>query len=326
MSGIVEGQLGMRLDKGLQCSSWGLRPLSPEQLHYAALDAAVLLMLLDSIIAAALPSRADSSPVPHGDPQIRHTSAGKISLAGENLDASSDVDSHETGAQSHRELTRLGSRADAGPGQQDALDTTLGRRKTAQSNEDWQGRLREHKDSACTASNAAQAAQALQQLSLCSVMSSDAAINDADGCKTATEEQHASAAADIRRAGVCQDGGEEQGSHRAVGMHRSNSPAVPGAASAAELQEAAQLWGSRLEVGGACRQGAPKPSKEKQFGVRARLGQDAESADHLGEQRWLWAASLCDVAAPPQHSNCFRGAPDRDMHIHMRHLFEQIPH
>ena len=300
MSGIVEGQLGMRLDKGLQCSSWGLRPLSPEQLHYAALDAAVLLMLLDSITAAALPSRADSSQVPHGDSQIRRSSAGKVPLAEEKFDASSDADSDDAGAQSHRELTLLGSSADAGLGQLNALGgTTLEGRKTAASDDGQQGRLRERQDSACTASSAAQAAEALQQLTLCSVVSSDADINDADGCKSAREEQHASSAADIRRAGACRDGGGEQQSHQAAGMRCATSPGFPGAASAAELQEAAQLWGSRLEVGGACRQGAPKPSKEKRLGVRARLGQDAESADHLGEQRWLWAVSMCDVAAPP---------------------------
>ena len=80
---------------------------------------------------------------------------------------------------------------------------------------------------------------------------------------------------------------EQHGSHQAAGMHCSTSTLVPAAVSAAELDEAAQLWGSRLEVGGACRQGVPKPSKEKRLGIRARLGQDAESADHLGEQRWL---------------------------------------
>ena len=304
LSGIVEGQLGMRLDKGLQCSSWGLRPLSPEQLHYAALDAAVLLMLLDRIIAAALPSRADSSPVPHGDSQVRHSSAGNIQPAEGNLDTSSDRGaSHDTGAQSHGALTLLGSRADADLGQPFALDTTLEGRKTAQSNEDRRGRLRDPQDSACTASSAAQAAEALQQLSLCSITGRNAGINNADGCKSASDEQHASSAADTRRAGAIQNGREEQRSHQAASMRCADSALVPGAASAAELQEAAQLWGSRLQVGGACRQGAPKPSKEKRLGVRARLGQDAESADHLGKQRWLWAVSMCDAAAPPWHRN-----------------------
>ena len=287
LSGIVEGQLGMRLDKGLQCSSWGLRPLSPEQLHYAALDAAVLLMLLDSIIAAALPSTGDPSLPPRGDPRTRHSSAAKAPLAGSGFDVSSNADSQDAGAQSHRKLPLLSNTADEGLGQPDALDTTLEGRKIAQSDEGWHGRIEERQDSACTASGAAQAAEALQQLSLCSVVSSDASINDTDGGKSATDLQYASSAVDIRRASVSQNGREEQRSHQAAGMCCANSILVPRAASGAELQEAAQLWGSRLEVGGACRQGAPKPSKEKRLGVRARLGQDAESADHLGEQRWL---------------------------------------
>ena len=287
LSGIVEGQLGMRLDKGLQCSSWGLRPLSPEQLHYAALDAAVLLMLLDSIIAAALPSTGDPSLPPHGDPRARHSSAAKAPLAESDFDASSSADSQDAGAQSHRKLPLLSNTAGEGLGQPDALDTTLEGRKTAQSDEDWHGTTEERQDTACTASGAAQAAEALQQLSMCSVVSSDASINDTDGRKSATDLQYASLAADIRRAGACQHGGEQHGSHQAAGMHCSTSMLVPAAVSAAELHEAAQLWGSRLEVGGACRQGVPKPSKEKRLGIRARLGQDAESADHLGEQRWL---------------------------------------
>ena len=286
LSGIVEGQLGMSLDKGLQCSSWGLRPLSPEQLHYAALDAAVLLMLLDSIIAAALPSRVVPSPLSHEDPQIRPSSAGGTGQAGTDLDASLNADSSLTGVHSHRELTLLGSTADAGLEQPDASDSALTGRKTAQSDQGcWQGGLQEHQSSACKTSSTATAEEALQQLSLCSIGSNDA--GDANGCKSAREEQRASSAADIRCQGACQDGGVEQRARQAAGMQCVSSMLVPRAASAEELQEAAQLWGSRLELGGACRQGALKLSRERQLGVRARLGQEAESEECLGEERWL---------------------------------------
>lgn len=288
LSGIVDGQLGMSLDKGLQCSSWGLRPLSLEQLHYAALDAAVLLMLLDSIIAAALPSRVDSSPLPHGDTTNRHSSAGKTLLAEADSDPSCDADSHDTGTLSQRELPLLGSTADAGLGQPDASDNALTGRKTAQSDKgNWQGGLQEQQSSACTASSTARAAEALQQLSLCSIGSNDAGKKDTSGCERAKEEQHPSSAADTRRTGACRDGGQERRARQAAGMHCASSAAVPRAASAEELQEAAQLWGSRLEVGGACRQGAPKPGRERRLGVRARLGQDAENDECLGEERWL---------------------------------------
>ena len=40
---VCERELGVSLDKGAQTSNWGRRPLSPEQLRYAALDAEILL-------------------------------------------------------------------------------------------------------------------------------------------------------------------------------------------------------------------------------------------------------------------------------------------
>eukprot|EP00884_Botryococcus_braunii_P000366 jgi/Botrbrau1/1032/Bobra.0076s0005.1 len=55
LGALVHAQLGRPLDKRLQCSAWDSRPLTPEQLEYAALDAACLLMLLDGYIACAPP-------------------------------------------------------------------------------------------------------------------------------------------------------------------------------------------------------------------------------------------------------------------------------
>lgn len=43
----AERHLGLRLDKGTQQSDWGIRPLHPRQLGYAALDAAAALMLYE---------------------------------------------------------------------------------------------------------------------------------------------------------------------------------------------------------------------------------------------------------------------------------------
>ncbi|CAL5220190.1 g2162 [Coccomyxa viridis] len=156
LSGIVEAQLGLSLDKSLQCSSWGSRPLGPEQLQYAALDAAVLLMLLDSIIAAALPGKA---------------------LAAQNTE-------------------------------------------------------RQH--------------------------------STIDGEGTAPE-----------------------------------SRAQPTAASAAELQEATQLWGIRLEVGGGFRQKPQKPSKDKRPGVREQFRQDSAGSEHIGHPASIpWLGSGRPDAEP----------------------------
>lgn len=43
----AESHLGLRLDKGAQQSDWGVRPLHPGQLGYAALDAAATLLLYE---------------------------------------------------------------------------------------------------------------------------------------------------------------------------------------------------------------------------------------------------------------------------------------
>jgi len=44
---VCERELGAGLDKSAQTSNWSLRPLTVEQIRYAALDAEVLLALYD---------------------------------------------------------------------------------------------------------------------------------------------------------------------------------------------------------------------------------------------------------------------------------------
>lgn len=48
--------LGMPLDKGQQRSEWAARPLSAEQLHYAAADAYVLLSIFDAVLETEAPA------------------------------------------------------------------------------------------------------------------------------------------------------------------------------------------------------------------------------------------------------------------------------
>ena len=46
---VCERELGLILDKSEQTSNWAQRPLSAEQLRYAALDAEVLLVLYERL-------------------------------------------------------------------------------------------------------------------------------------------------------------------------------------------------------------------------------------------------------------------------------------
>ena len=59
LSRVCQRMLGRPLDKSQQCSRWSSRPLSPEQLRYAACDAHVLTAVFDKCLQVGLkpPSR-----------------------------------------------------------------------------------------------------------------------------------------------------------------------------------------------------------------------------------------------------------------------------
>lgn len=50
LSALVEGRFGVRLSKAHQRSDWGRRPLTPDQLAYAALDTHFLLPLREALL------------------------------------------------------------------------------------------------------------------------------------------------------------------------------------------------------------------------------------------------------------------------------------
>lgn len=58
LSMVCERELGQAIDKTEQTSNWSRRPLAPEQLQYAALDAEVLLALY-ARFARELPAAAE---------------------------------------------------------------------------------------------------------------------------------------------------------------------------------------------------------------------------------------------------------------------------
>ena len=47
LDAVCERELSLSMDKGMQMSNWTQRPLSKEQLQYAALDAEVMIQLYD---------------------------------------------------------------------------------------------------------------------------------------------------------------------------------------------------------------------------------------------------------------------------------------
>jgi ribonuclease D len=50
---VCERELGVVLDKAPQVSNWSRRPLDPEQLRYAALDAEILLTLYERLAGSS---------------------------------------------------------------------------------------------------------------------------------------------------------------------------------------------------------------------------------------------------------------------------------
>ena len=246
----MEAQLGLSLDKSLQCSSWGSRPLSPEQLQYAALDAAVLLMLLDSIIAAALPSRAMAAP----DADSRHsvtisdTAPAKdtMDIAGAHAQLSSSEHLIRTSAQCSEVTCQAGAehKTDTRHLQSNGTPGASSSYVTASQDGRYQHGQRDEQQKECSASGAVDTMRALASLRL--------------------DPSHS------------HDSRQEQSDASLQGRD------LPSAASAAELQEAAQVWGIRLEVGGNCRQKPQKQSKDKRPGVREQFRQDSAGSEQIG--------------------------------------------
>ena len=227
LSGVVEAQLGVCLDKSLQCSSWGSRPLSPEQLQYAALDAAVLLMLLDNVICVALPS-----------------TVARLSSTADTW-KSANVPS----------VTKAPKQQSAGP--YEPLPHRDGTHCCSASGQGHQG---QQKQTAAIECEADKTLQALNGLSLYS------------STGTAALQEHEVGHRDRLL--------PQQDMPEGASDKDSIKPQRP--VTEAEMHEASQVWGIRLEVGGSTRQKLPKLRAEKRPGVRELFSQDAASTEHIG--------------------------------------------
>lgn len=58
LSGLADLHLGAPLDKALQCCEWEARPLSQQQLEYAAADAVCLLHIVDAMASHIQPQKS----------------------------------------------------------------------------------------------------------------------------------------------------------------------------------------------------------------------------------------------------------------------------
>jgi len=72
LASMMHSEVGLTLDKTLQCSAWGARPLSPSQLRYAAADAMCLThlfkVLTDRVVPGKLLPRCVHELAHKGDP------------------------------------------------------------------------------------------------------------------------------------------------------------------------------------------------------------------------------------------------------------------
>lgn len=82
---LSKGILGVPLDKRLQCSPWGDRPLTPRMLEYAALDAHVLTSLYDRLLESEVSGRyvRRARAAAAGEPLLDTAPAAGSSLEGE---------------------------------------------------------------------------------------------------------------------------------------------------------------------------------------------------------------------------------------------------
>lgn len=252
LAGLVEAQLGQRLDKRLQCSSWSKRPLQPDQRAYAALDAAVLLLLLDSFIAVAPPK-----PAPHAGSEHLQQTDGCCSA---HSDTAAVVHSSaETGSEQSRVLQ--GS---------EGSKTGQPERSRAQVEEQQNGYASSGDEDSHAAS---QLADDLKQA--CSVNQGQP---ESSYIVTVKPEIPQGLQVSMHGRGLSGLAACEEKSSRDAASLEAGEGSVPGCVAQNAVRRAAAAWGTRLEVGGA----PAKQKRDRKPGVKKLTAAEAPG-EEFGE-------------------------------------------
>lgn len=250
LAGLVEAQLSQRLIKRLQCSNWSQRPIQPEQIAYAALDAAVLLLLIDSFIAAAGPT----SPAPHAG--VSELPSANRNAGGSNGGATEQARSDGGGSS---RTGQEGACSEAGHvvGSRGGLDGLQGADMSS---------------ATCTVEGCHSASRLAEELqSSCSISEAQHGGSDGD-TSTYSLEHLLDSGRGTGQAALAGDKGSEH-------MARRDETGGAGQISAMEeaVQSAAAVWGSRLEVGGC------PPKNKRDRNPSAKKLTIGESGEGFGE-------------------------------------------
>ncbi|DBB01114.1 TPA: hypothetical protein ACH3X1_001005 [Trebouxia sp. C0004] len=273
LSALTEAQLSMPLDKSLQCSTWGRRPLTQPQVEYAALDALCLLMLLDDIIACAPPQQSTQNTLSLAEPGTAQPSEM------DDQQASADAAMVST---SHHKLSSFDGAASDQPAA--PLQQQVDGRNTSKPSQD--------------ALHTASMSNTCAQAHLGTTDMSDSVNHQAsDAPKQSVGSTTEEAAAADSSGPVSQSSADQTRDQRSAGLQTSHEAAI---------QQAVEHWACRLEMTPGGKAAKPKAKRHLSRRQRAHIRHAVEKQnqiddvagapvyvpwkDHPGEPRFM-----CDV-------------------------------
>ncbi|KAA6428680.1 MAG: hypothetical protein FRX49_01555 [Trebouxia sp. A1-2] len=273
LSALTQAQLSMPLDKSLQCSTWGLRPLTRPQVEYAALDALCLLMLLDNMIACAPPQHSTQNA-----PSVAEANTTQLS---ESDDQQASVDAAVASTSHHKPSS---------------LDGAASRQPAAH--------LQLHQTDACNVSESSHDALHTASMSNRCAEAHLGATDMRDSMNQPSDATNQSPGSTTEEAaGV---GSSRSASGPSANQTRDQTSAGLQTSHEAAIQQAVEHWACRLEMAPAGKAAKPKAKRHLSRRQRAHIRHAVEQQnqiddvagapvfvpwqDHPGEPRFI-----CDV-------------------------------